>query len=259
VNAPVNLTISDNAVNPVNPVDIATATANAINAQGIPNVLTGKVVYSTGVPLLTYPTIDVSGFASVSITINMSGPGYIYYWFEDVNGYTTSGYRQISIAAACSASITAPVTGPILYMGMSASTGATAAVYASNRVLPATFSFGGNPTSQSGWADNVTFAWVNGTVQAIGNRLLSTNGGMHFARFNMAGTGGGYMKCSDFTNIFPPNQNFTVVDSGAFHAGPSSTLEVQMMINFPPGLHRILFLPTVSGTYNVGGVIIPVT
>lgn len=255
--AAVGVSVSTDVATIDNPVDIATATASALALKGIPNVLTGALVYSTSTPLINFPAVDVSGYASVSITINMQGPGYVYYYFQDPSGLTTTGYRQFSVAAASTVSITATVTGPIMYMGMSSGIPCTAAVYASNRVLPATFAFGGVATSVSGWADNATFAWVSGTTQAIGNRLLSTNGGLHYARFNLASTGGGYLKCSDFTNIFPPGQNFTIVDTNAFHAAPSSTLEIQMMIQLPPGLHRILFLPTVSGTYNVGGVIIP--
>lgn len=75
----VRVNISDDVENVNSPVDVATATATALLAQGIPNVLLTKELFSAIVnPGLSVGAIDVSSYASLELSLELiTGTGNI--------------------------------------------------------------------------------------------------------------------------------------------------------------------------------------
>lgn len=69
----INLNISNDISNPANPVDVATATATQLLAQGVPNVLVQSTLLNTTLVANVGQSMDVSGQASITITASTAG------------------------------------------------------------------------------------------------------------------------------------------------------------------------------------------
>lgn len=197
---PIKVSLSSSVQQITNPVDVATA----LSQQGVPNVLTGNIITSIG----NNQPFDVSGYASVSGTIDIPAAGYLTIQFFDPTFTVRIFEKTYQFAAAYSGWLfTIPVHGPQMNLAYNGSGGAGGALnitlYGSNRTLsPESISFHHVYNQRSGS--------LSATTYTLGPPV-ATNGGL--SSFNIrttpqaitAGAVIGY-QYYDFSNFALPGQ-----------------------------------------------------
>lgn len=234
-----------------NPVDIGVSVATQLLQNGVPNVLVGDVLLS-GAALLPY-NMDVSRYASLQLTFYVSSPGALNISFVAHGVPVSTSILNIDIASGF-VSITMPVEGPLLSITFNAS-GAYSLVtmWGSNRSTGALRLTGTTPSFSAGLG---TMPFTNGQTVKL-PPVLTTNGGPHWFRANISGTGKGYFAYTDYTqNVSAQTMYF--IDSNNSHAAASgSGVDINQLIVLPPGMYRLIWLSQIAATYNLGLNIIP--
>jgi hypothetical protein len=253
VSQSVTITVSTDTANPVNPIDVATATATALLAQGIPSVFLGELIESgTNLPALGGPNtygflnLDVSRFASIVVYLNPGAIGQISTTCQDGSGAYNLGSFDFpyTYTAGGGVSFAIPVTGPLLDLVL-ASTATTYvyAVYGSNRSVPANRVFTGTATNK---IFRVSQAFTDGTRVDIPVPFTSNGKGV-YCRIVVTGGGKGLFGYMGF-NAAGALEQCDLVDTSLGAVGVDGS-ETRLEIYLPPGKIQLYFYPRFTGTY----------
>lgn len=251
VTTPVAISLSTSTTNPVDPVAVGAAVAAQLLLKGVPSVLLGETVNST-----LGANMDVSRYASISVTVNVLTPGRLTYSFtSDVAGYQVISTRNLVVAVAGYVRFNVPVNGP--YFGIyGVDPGAlnNLAIYGTNRVLKE-WILGASASATI--APNR--AWVSGTAQDLG-MSITTNGGAHGLRMAVTQSGKGLLLVSVFDETTQALGSIPIAQTGEALPSPSGAagaVELTKVVQLPPGVVKFSFIPYFTGTYQVVIGIIP--
>lgn len=256
VTTPVSLTISTDISMPVNPVDVASAVAARLLATGVPSVLVGGDVPYYNIS----SNIDVSHYASLTVTVRVINAGKLTYTFtSDEAGWQVTSQRTIVVAVPNTyVRFNVPVNGPYFNVfGNDTASLANLAIYGTNRVLKEQLL-----NTTPGASRNVNQAWLsNGSTQDLG-LTITTNGGPHQLRMAVTGSGKGLLMATIWdepsqTLIYIPVAN--TVDASAAPSGVAGVIELQKVIYLPAGVLKFGFISYLAASYQIITALIPPT
>lgn len=274
VNVAVPITVSTDTANPVNPADVATATATALLNQGIPNVLTGEMIYGDQLPMsaVTYGDyctvpitfadsgvyMNLSGYASVMLAIYVQTACLVTVEWSDVDAggsiYTSQPYVMTHTGGAYlyiaqnvkskNLNIRFSVTqasNPYLFM------------FASNRVLS-----DGVTQYDAGYNSTIPNRVWGVTEQVNFSGKFESKGGLHGIRLSSSF---GLAVCKGFFGYrYVDAQGVSFVNfitsTHAAVAGPNAETEIFANVILPPGVLTLLWQNSTTGnTYEIKATI----
>jgi hypothetical protein len=269
----VNLTVSTDTQNPVNPTDVATATATALLAQGIPNVLTGDIIYNgqlagTGwgagqfsvVPkVFGTPTdyMDFTKYASVMLAIYVQDACLLTLQWSDVNAggtiFTSQPYVITHAPATIYLAQTVKARNLTIQFSLPQLPNPGLQVYASNRVIP-----DGVTQSDVGYNSSIALTAWGASQQVEFGKAFASKGGTHGIRISSSYAPAvvkgffGYRYIDELGNSFV---NF-VTSTHIAVTGPNGETEVFMNTVLPPGILTLLWQNSVTAnTYEIKATI----
>lgn len=237
VSVGVPMTLSDQAVSPVNPVDVAAALA----ARGVPSVLLGTTIVPGSV--LTMPTDpsfpwqvpgSVDSYASVVVYLSSNKPQRLRLeWADTKSGMTLPGQSYILAGGGTQLALTLGINvrAPQLRFYFSdTSATVSAAVYGSNRTVTEgvvlTDPFYQSQIPSQAWAAFQTTSFPD---------PFTTRGGVHHIRGNANLSGQkGYLVLSLLTAAGAA-VDVPVIDSGSGTTGPAGEALIGGSVTLPPG------------------------
>jgi hypothetical protein len=256
VSKPVSLVVSSDVTNVQNPEAIAIATASQLLAQGIPNVLIGKVVYdgfltgTAGLPI-TIP-VDLSGYASVQVFITgiVNTCLLSYQWLDAVTLQPYANRNLVISSGGARITFASPVRSPTLAFILSSINGVNpphVRIYASNRIVADDKVF--TDPSGEGVSISSAVAWISGNAYTLSGNYLSP-GGLHYARFSaQAG-----FKCFWGYNTVDGNNVMTtryIADTGGCHTSANGNLDTEIVLAIPAGVLTLAILAMASGAFGI--------
>lgn len=262
VTSPVTVTISDTMQDTNNPVDIGVAVSQQLLANGVPNVLTGKVLFSQANPPLIAAAqgdnviCDTSGYASIMVTIsNKNIPVKITCSFADEYRALMTERTYHMTVGNRSLKLQIPVTGPKFVIKVStADPLANLHIYGSNRTTVEKVTARTPITNYS----TGTVAWTAGQIAALTD--MTTDGGLTQIRWVVGGTGTGQL------GVYNVNEDGTLnaialldTNSPGAHTSTVSGTEVHTQIITPPGNILFLFIARTAASYIVQLSAVPIS
>jgi hypothetical protein len=273
VTTSIPITVSTDTANPVNPADVATATALALLNGGIPNVLTGDIIYNgqlqgTGwgagqfsvVPkVFGTPTdyMDFTKYASVMLAIYVQNPCLLTLQWSDVNAggtiFTSQPYVITHAPATIYLAQTVKARNLTLQFSLTQFPNPGLQVYASNRTIP-----DGVTQSDVGYNSSIALTAWGVSQQVEFGKAFASKGGTHGIRisssFAPAVVKGffGYRYIDESGNAFV---NF-VTSTHIAVTGPNGETEIFMNTVLPPGILTLLWQNSITGnTYEIKATI----
>lgn len=206
------------------PAEVAAATAAALLAQGVPNVITEKVIYTGVGPV----TLDVSGYASLVIEPNIE----VIFQFETLDG------TNLGPADTCWVPTVIPVIAPKLNVTGVGS--GNFSILGSNRT-PAQ----PRPTGIGYSSDGALLAWSGNTVADTAQALTISQGnlfqGPAFALFRCSPAAS--LKGLWYCLVASSSSEIFLADTGECHTDAAGSLSVDKLCALPANITEIGFLP----------------
>lgn len=273
VTVAVPITVSTDTANPVNPADVATATATALLNQGIPNVLTGDIIYNDSLTGTTWgagefavipklqitPTdyMDFTRYASVMLAVYVQDACLLTLQWSDVNAggtiFTSQPYVITHAPATIYIAQTVKARNLTLQFSKTQFPSPGLQVYASNRVIP-----DGMTQCDVGYNSTIAARAWGVSEQVDFGKAFASKGGLHGLRlsssFAPAVVKGffGYRYIDESGNSFV---NF-VTSTHIAVTGPNGETEVFMNTILPPGILTLLWQnSTTANTYEIKATI----
>lgn len=253
---PLTVTLDADVTNIDNPVAVGSAVAAQLLTQGVPSVFLGKLIYNqnmvTGGGVQPLAGLDFSQYASITVCISFP-PGTFsqvaYTWQDNANGVYFGGRKLTVSGGNTGVTFTADVKGPDLFINCVS--GALVQIYGTNRAL------GDHVLNVDPQAEDNT----GNIAQAVNTKTyytatLTTDGGAHYLRMNVSTGGKGYL-CYSSVDVAGVKTLHILTDSGNSHAAPVTGVEINTMVNIPPGRLEFCWLSEVAATYAATFTIIP--
>lgn len=250
VTNPVILTTSSDVSNVDNPVAVGSAVAAQLLATGVPSVLTGGIISYNDPSAI----IDVSQYASITVSVLIVTPGKLVYQFFAGNGGVALSTRTLVIANPTTLTFSVPVNGP--WFQISSSGGfSNLMMYGSNRALKETI-FGTSASASKG----MTQTWTASGTNTDLNHVFLTNGGAHELRLVVTGSGKGYVTVAVWEENAQAIVYIPIGHTGEGQAAPSGIAGVTELIKtviLPPGLLKFGFISYTAASFQVIVAVIP--
>lgn len=244
------------------PVSVPAATvAQAIFAQGVPNVLLTKTVLATGT-FAQLAAIDFTGYASVNLLISSNGNTYQDILEFDWSGFGAGGGSWLyqwndvgggGLVAGQSMTVTLPVHAANLTVrSIANNAGYVVTAVASNRpVNDAQFdgtvaiNFNGNQA----WAGETVLQIYGGT----NNQSFHTRGGWHYLSAFITGASKGRIQLKQCAMVHATGKSVSLTDSGEWHTGSDAvaTQRIEKTVYIAPGIYALAWQADVAATYQV--------
>lgn len=252
------LTISDRIGSPVNPIDVATATAEAVNKKGIPNVLIGEMVYNGGITTgaVAYSPwvlpVDVDKYASIILAITPTAQTVMEIrWLHEASGAVVE-YRSITYNPAYQQPmfIELPVKSDQLVLAFTAvNSFVQIRAYASNRAMPDAIA-----STTAPYVGTLNAVFTAGVTVDFPGQVYS-NGKPWFCRMVVTGTNTGKLVANTLDGAGNALA-LTLLDTATAPAGIDGK-DWTGMVLLPPGVSKLSFLPNTSGTCVAKAQLIP--
>lgn len=237
------------------PEAVASATADQLLTQGIPQVFRGQLLYSGSAA--EFPTLgmDVSQYASLNVNVTPDGaPGVVGYQFSDPeSGAVLDENYLIDCDQTYDFTARIPVSGPLLYITSMFGT-PSVTIYGSNRTVPAIAVNQPNQTKQYQNQGNITAA---GSYTLVDEQGISKSvfDGPVMAQVIVNGSGASGEFFFNFRNSAGGTFAPLVFDTSQMHArvtGAPSGLTGTFTFNHPRGAGYWTYNNrATSGTFNV--------
>lgn len=250
---PVMLSVSSDITQPVNPVDVATATAAQLLKQGIPNVM----LTDTVVPMQAISkgsTIDLTGMSKYASLVfgfsdSSSTQAYTITFLDTGMGWT---FSDMGVPPFNGLSITVPVMGDHLQVSFhNTSVPGTIGTLVQGTNRPVA-----SPTVGGGTGSLITSipsrAWNTGNQFAFTDYFLSTGGpATVFVRTDTATVCKGYLMMWMYNdNVYgTPNGKAIMPNNG--NAGPPGYSENFGTLYLPPGRLQFQYYNYTAATFQV--------
>lgn len=228
------------------------AVAQAINLQGVPNVLTGTVIASgaslpsLGANQFGFTGLDVSTYASVIIQFRPQSIGQVF--ADCFTANVNTGGLEFPVTAFDTNGLTfvLPVTGPTLnFTWLSSLTGLNYTIYGTNRAVPRAAILNSYVVAVHA---HLNQAFTSGTP--VNLFTVVSNGMQAYIRMVITGTGQGFIGMTLFTDTAGTTTEVDILDSKTGIVG-SDGQETEKIVIIPPGKLQMVFNPRTSASYTV--------
>jgi hypothetical protein len=249
----VTVLISDNVQNLVNPVDVAAATAAQLLATGIPNVLTGTLLFDgqIGAGFSSKILSGINGYASLTIKVTSTATAQMWNVQQNMQGYQAHVFQLPQAVPSNNATILElPVRGDLLSIGWTDNSQPVwITVIGTNRALPLNVQ-GNNEMITYTWNQAMTFP-----TKYFDPQIIVSNGKPWYGIFLVTGGNFGFFGAKSISSGGLVT-DYTLVDSKQGFAGANGS-QTEKILQLPIGVTQLYFQSMSSATFTAQLTLVP--
>lgn len=247
VTAAVTLVLSPNISNPVNPIDVGVAVALQLLTTGVPLTFTSSAIYgSAGTGL-----IDVTKYGSMSFTFYSTVPQRWTILHCDAIGNVLDTSTYVTQVGSVPLTVSLPVRGAKIQVNSTSALGNPIyTLYGSSRLLPEAVRAPRDP-----FTSGISASFTSGTRANFPDTFTSP-GGQFYLRTNVGSTTLNGFIGINYLDTSGAAIHLELVDTKTGIVG-SSNQEIEQLIQLPPGVYTLYFLPAATQTSGITVTLIP--